>query len=88
MIGDKGFDAQKNHDVVHRVGALLITPLRNEKVPVWRTKGAGRKRLKRYFPNKKYHRRSKKETVWGVVKQGYGDAVRAIKFRMQKIDDT
>lgn len=86
LIGDKAFDAQKNHDATHRHQALLITPLRNKDVPVWRTTGADRKRLKRHFPTKKYHQRSKKETVWGVVKQMFGDAVRATTFRMQKIE--
>ena len=50
VIGDKGFDAQKNHDIVHKHGALLITPIKNQDVPVWRTKGEDRKKLKRYFP--------------------------------------
>lgn len=86
VIGDKGFDAQKNHDVVHKHKALLITPLRNKKVPIWRTSGPDRKKLKRYFPKKKYHKRSKKETVWSVVKQKMGDAVTSLTFHMQKIE--
>ena len=86
VIGDKGFDAQKNHEVVYKHGALLITPLKNQDVPIWRTKGEDRKKLKRYFPKKKYHRRSKKETVWSVVKQKMGDAVISLKFHMQKIE--
>lgn len=86
VIGDKGFDAQKNHTLVHEYGALLITPLRNKDVPVWRTKGEDRKNLKRYFPKKKYNKRSKKETVWSVVKQKFGDAVTALTFHMQKIE--
>lgn len=86
VIGDKGFDAQKNHTLVHKYGALLITPLKNEKVPVWKTSGEDRKKLKRYFPKKKYNKRSKKETVWSVVKQRLGDAVTAITFHMQKIE--
>ncbi len=86
VIGDKGFDAQKNHDVVHKHGALLITPLKNKDVPVWRTSGPDRKKLKRYFPTKKYHKRSKKETVWSVVKQKLGDAVTSLTFHMQKIE--
>lgn len=86
VIGDKGYDAQKNHDLVHKHGALLITPLRNADVPVWRTNGADRKKLKRNFPTRKYHQRSKKETVWSVVKQKFGDFVTAIGFHMQKID--
>lgn len=86
VIGDKGFDAQKNHDVTHGHNALLITPLKNKDVPIWRTSGEDRKKLKRYFPTKKYHQRSKKETVWSVVKQKLGDAVTALNFHMQKIE--
>ena len=44
------------------------------------------KKLKRNFPEKKYHIRSKKETVFSVVKQKLGDAVTSIKFHMQKIE--
>lgn len=86
ILGDKGFDAQKNHTLVHKYGALLITPLKNQDVPIWRTKGEDRKNLKRYFPRKKYNKRSKKETVWSVVKQRLGDAVTSMTFHMQKIE--
>lgn len=86
IAGDKAFDAQKNHTLVHKYGALLITPLRNQDVPVWKTKGEDRKKLKRYFPKKKYNKRSKKETVFGVVKQKYGDSVTSLTFHMQKIE--
>ena len=86
VIGDKGFDAQKNRGVVHERGALLITPLKNEKVPVWRTRGEDKKKLKRNFPKKTYNKRSKKETVWSVVKQKLGDAVTSLTFHMQKIE--
>jgi len=86
VIGDKAFDAQKNHEIVHEHGALLITPLKNEDVPIWRTSGEDRKKLKRYFPKRKYHKRSKKETVWSVVKQKLGDAVTSLTFHMQKIE--
>jgi len=86
ILGDKGFDAQKNHTVVHEHGALLITPLRNEDVPIHRTKGEDRKKLKRSFPKKTYRKRNKKETVFGVVKQKYGDTVTAYTYHMQKIE--
>lgn len=86
ILGDKGFDAQKNHDLAHEHGALLITPLKNKDVPIMKTKGEDRKKLKRYFPKNKYNQRSKKETVFGVVKQKFGDAVTSIKFHMQKIE--
>lgn len=85
-VGDKGFDAEKNHELMEELGAEFIAPLRNQKVPVHRTKGVHRKKLKRYFPKTKYHQRSKKETVWSVVKDKYGKVVRAVVFHMQKIE--
>lgn len=86
ILGDKGFDAQKNHTFAHKHKALLITPLKNQDVPVWRTKGEDRKKLKRYFPKKKYNQRSKCETIFSVIKRKTGDFVTAVKFGMQKIE--
>ncbi|RLI51054.1 MAG: IS5 family transposase [Candidatus Thorarchaeota archaeon] len=84
-VGDKAFDAEKNHKLMRdELGALFIAPLRNEEVPVWRTKGEYRKKLKRYFPKKTYNQRSKKETVISVVKRCYGDTVYSTKFSNQK----
>ncbi len=85
-IGDRGFDAEKNHEVMESLGAEFIAPLRNKNVPVHRTKGEHRKKLKRYFPKKKYHQRSKKETVWSVVKDKYGKVIRSVVFHTQKIE--
>jgi hypothetical protein len=48
IVGDKAFDAQKNHTLAHRYNALLITPLKNGDVPVWKTQGVDRKKLKKY----------------------------------------
>lgn len=86
IVGDKAFDAQKNHTLAHRYNALLITPLKNEDVPIWRTLGEDRKKLKRYFPKRKYNQRSKCETIFSVVKRKTGDFVTAVKFGMQKIE--
>lgn len=86
VLGDKGFDAQKNHTLVHKHGALFIAPLKNADVPIWRTKGEDRKKLKRYFPKKKYNQRSKCETIFSVVKRKTGDFVTAVRFGMQKIE--
>ncbi len=86
VLGDKGFDAQKNHTLVHKHGALFIAPLKNADVPIWRTSGEDRKKLKRYFPKKKYNQRSKCETIFSVVKRKTGDFVTAVRFGMQKIE--
>lgn len=85
-LGDRGFDAEKNHVVMEELGAEFIAPLKNKDVPVHRTKGVHRKKLKRYFPKKKYHQRSKKETIWFVVKDKYGKIVKSVVFHMQKIE--
>jgi len=85
-LGDRGFDAEKNHIVMEELGAEFIAPLKNKDVPVHRTKGVHRKKLKRYFPKKKYHQRSKKETIWFVVKDKYGKFVKSIVFHTQKIE--
>lgn len=85
-IGDRAFDAEKDHIVMEELGAELIAPPKNKDVPVHRTKGEHRKKLKGYFPKKKYHQRSKKETIWSVVKDKYGKIVRSLVFHMQKIE--
>lgn len=85
-VGDKGFDAEKNHVLMEELGAEFIAPLRNREVPVHRTRGVHRKKLKRYFPKTKYGKRNKKETIWSVVKDKYGDVVRSVVFHMQKLE--
>lgn len=85
-LGDRGFDAEKNHVVMEELDAEFIAPLKNKNVPVHSTKGAHRKKLKQYFPKKKYHQRSKKETIWFVVKDKYGKFVKSVVFHMQKIE--
>jgi len=86
-IGDKAFDKEKNYEFFEEeIGEEFIAPVRNKHVPVWRTKGQHRKKMKRYFPKKKYNQRSKNETVIGVVKKKMGDALYSVKFHMRKIE--
>jgi len=54
---DKAYDSEENHVFAEDEGFEHIAPLKN-KVSVWRTKGVHRKKLRRHFPKKKYHRRS------------------------------
>ena len=65
------------------MNAISIIPARNEGVPIWRTSGRYRKLMKRGYSKKKYHQRSKNETVNYVVKQLMGDMVYALDWRMQ-----
>jgi Transposase DDE domain len=77
-IGDKGYDAEKNHGLLRdELGAMSIILAENEDVPVWRTDGRYRKEMKRGY-SKKYHQRSKDEIVFSVIKRVMGDEVRSV----------
>src|ERR1700686_224212 len=83
-IGDKGYDAEKNHELLRdELHAMSIIPARHEDVPVWRTGGRYRKEMKRGYSKKTYHQRSKDETVFSVIKRTMGDEVRSVKTRAQ-----
>ncbi|MDG6928423.1 MAG: transposase [Nitrososphaerota archaeon] len=83
-IGDKGYDSEKNHELLRdELGATSIIPARQEDVPVWRTNGRYRKEMKRGYSKKKYHQRSKAETVFSVIKRTMGDDVRSVKVKAQ-----
>ena len=79
-LGDKGYDAEKNHVLLREeLGAMSIIPARNEDVPVCRTKGRYRKEMKRGYSKKKYHQRSRVETIFSVIKRTMGDEIRSVK---------
>jgi hypothetical protein len=83
-IGDKGYDAEKNHELLRdEFHALSIIPARHEDVPVWRTRGRYRKEMKRGYSKKTYHQRSKDETIFSVIKRTMGDEVRSIGVKAQ-----
>jgi len=85
-IGDKGYDAEKNHELLRdELHAQSIIPARHQKdVPVWKTKGRYRKEMKRRrYSKKTYHKRSIDETVFSVVKRTMGDEVRSIGAKAQ-----
>ncbi len=84
VILDKGYDAEKVHEFIREVlGADSIIPARNEDVPVYKTSGKYRKLMKRGYSKKKYHQRSKNETVNSVVKRKWGDGTLALDWRLQ-----
>lgn len=83
VVLDKGYDAESSHELAHALGMDCIIPPRNEDVPVHRTKGMYRKKMKRGYSKKKYHQRSKVETVNFVVKKMCGAVVHARKWCMQ-----
>ncbi len=57
-------------------GLFAVIPARNEDVPIHRTKGENRKRMKRHLPEE-YNRRPIVETVHSVIKRKSGSFVRS-----------
>ena len=83
-IGDKGYDDEKNHEFLRdELHVDSIIPARNENVPIWRTRGKYRKKMKRGYSKKKYHQRSKDETIFSVIKRVMGDNVRSVRVKAQ-----
>ncbi len=80
---DKGYDSEENHRLAHReIGAHSVIPLRYE-VPLRRTIGFYRRKLRRNFPYDIYHPRSKVEAVNSVQKRKFGDELRSGLLKMQ-----
>ncbi len=85
VTADKGYDSEEHHRFVREEkGGRSIIPLRWEGTPVSRTKGKYRKKLRKYFPKKRYHRRSIVETVNFVEKTKLGDELTSKKWWMKK----
>lgn len=81
--GDGAYDSEENHEFAEQEEFIHIAPLRNN-VPLWRTKGKHRKKLRRKFPKKKYHRRSIIENMFFCVKRVCGKVIYAKNWIMQK----
>ena len=83
-IGDKGYDDEDIHEFLREeLHADSIIPPRNDHVPLWKTSGKYRKKMKRGYSKKKYHQRSKDETVFSVIKRVMGDNVRSVNVKAQ-----
>ncbi len=84
IIADKGYDSEKNHRIAReKFDSNSIIPPRNQDVPVYRTKGRYRKKMKKDFDKEKYNQRNKVETANSVIKRLMGDSIRSRKVRTQ-----
>ena len=82
VVADKGYDSERNHVAADNLGIACIIPPRNQNVPVYKTKGCRRKRLKRYgYDGMMYHQRNKTETIFSVIKKKmFGENVTSRKI--------
>lgn len=84
VVADKGYDSERNHVQSDSLGIASIIPPRYENVPVYKTRGYHRKRLKRYGYDKTlYHQRNKTETIFSVIKRMFGENVTSRKISTQ-----
>lgn len=77
IVGDTEFDAEARfHQIVEQFGGKGVAPLRHKGVPIWKTKGARRKQLRRKWPGRSYHRRPMAETINRMIKRGMSPFLR------------
>jgi transposase len=79
---DKGYDSEEIHELIHdTLNSCSLIPVRNRKRK--RISGYYRKRIALSFDLKRYHQRSKVETVFSVLKRKFGESIKARKYRLQ-----
>lgn len=84
VLYDMEGDAEERfHQAVITAGGKGVAPLRHKGVPVWRTKGARRKALRRKWPGRSYRRRALAETTNSMLKRGMGETLRGITVGQQ-----
>ena len=80
VLGDKEFDAEHFHEQIARVGGHSFVPPKYQDVPIWRTKGEHRKRLKRKGLPKVYTLRAHSESNNHAVKTVFGHTLNGRTF--------
>jgi len=84
VVADRGYDSEQNHVLVRqKLCGYSIIPARNVKVPVWKTRGRYRKKMKRGYSKLLYHQRNKEETIISVIKRLFGEHITSRLIRMQ-----
>ena len=89
LDADKGYDAEYNLSYVNdEMNAKPHIKVRNEDVPIHRTKGVNRKKAKKELHNKRgrprKNHRNKSETIFSVIKKIFGENLTAKTAKMQR----
>ena len=84
IVGDTEYDAEDRfHQKVIALGGKGVAPLRHKNIPVYKTKGSRRKKLRRKWPGRSYRRRPLTETANSMLKRGMGETLRGNTVGMQ-----
>jgi hypothetical protein len=87
VVADKGYDSEKNHAFCNeKIKAECIIPPRNKTKKKYKTKGIYRKKLRHGYSKRKYHQRSKIESVFFVIKRLFGATLHSKIWHTQKIE--
>ena len=86
FVADKGYDSNKNHEIVFESGKQSLISLKCQDTPIHRTKGRYRKLAKRKFEYGLYTQREITESIFSSLKRKYGSKLRARKYKTQKIE--
>jgi transposase len=81
LVGDKGYDAEFIHELAHEQGIITMMPSKKNT-----RKGFYRKKMKKHWRTRTYHRREISESLFGATKQKYGCSVSSRKIQAQKAD--
>lgn len=83
---DRGYDDDRFHQMIFDANKVSFGCLKNLNVPIHRTKGTARKKVKTILKHKKKGWRSLIETMNGVIKQKFGSTVYAKTLHTQKVE--
>ena len=84
VVGDKSYDCEDNHRfVVEDLRAECIIPPRDYGKKARHKRFSYRNKLKKRYSKRKYHQRSKIETVFFVIKKLFGAVLLSKKWLMQ-----
>ena len=85
VVADKTYDSEENHVLLREKlqGFSIILPRYND-LPIRKTRGKYRKKMKRIgYNNILYNQRNKDETIMSVIKKLFGEYIQSRLTRMQ-----
>jgi len=86
IIADKGYDAEWLHRYCHKLSVEAVIPMRDYGTKtIYRGKSLRRK-CKRKFNKRIYHRREMIEAVFSAIKRKFGASVNSVKFSAQRAE--
>ena len=81
LVADKGYDTEWVHELAHEQGIITMIPSKKNTI-----RGFYRKKMKKHWRTRTYHRREISESLFGATKQKYGSSVSSKNIQAQKSD--